>query len=101
MIHHNVDRFVQLNRALGKKFAAQETSLRAFADFAVERSASHVTTTLIVAWAGCAPTPGAAQIRFDQARALAVFLHAKDVRHEIPAMGLLGRSRRRRPAHIF
>ncbi len=37
MIHHNVDRFVQLNRALGKKFAVQETSLRAFADFAVER----------------------------------------------------------------
>jgi len=102
MIHHNVDRFVQLNRALGKKFAAQETSLRAFADFAVERSASHVTTTLIVAWAGCAPTPGAAQIRFDQARALAVFLHAEDLRHEIPAMGLLGRSRRRRPApHIL
>lgn len=102
MMHQDVDRFVQLNRALGKKFAAQETSLRAFADFAVERSANHVTTTLIVAWAGCAPTPGAAQIRFDQARALAVFLHPEDVQHEIPAMGLLGRSRRRRPApHIL
>jgi integrase/recombinase XerD len=102
MMHHNFDRFVQLNRTLGKKFAAQETSLQAFADFAVARSASHVTTALIVAWAGCASTPGAVQIRFDQARAFAVFLHAEDVRHEIPAMGLLGRSRRRRPApHIL
>ena len=102
MMHHHVDRFVQLNRALGMKFAAQETSLRAFADFAAERSITHVTTALILEWAGGAATPYAAQARFDRARALTVFLHAEDARHEIPAMGLLGRSRRRRPApHIL
>ena len=98
MMHSHVDRFVQLNRALGKKFAAQETSLRSFADFAADRSASHVTTTLILEWAGGASTPGAVQIRVDQARALAVFLHAEDAHHEIPPLNLLGRSRRRRPA---
>ena len=97
MMHSHVDRFVQLNRALGKKFAAQETSLRSFADFAADRSASHVTTTLILEWAGGASTPGAVQIRVDQARALAVFLHAEDAHHEIPPLNLLGRSRRRRP----
>ncbi|WP_235915189.1 hypothetical protein [Brucella anthropi] len=96
MMHHDVDRFVQLNRALGMKFAAQETSLRAFADFAAERSITHVTTALILEWAGGAATPYAAQARFDRARALTMFLHAEDARHEIPAMGLLGRSRRRR-----
>ena len=102
MMHHHVDRFVQLNRALGKKFAAQEISLRAFADFAEERSITHLTAALILEWAGGAATPDAAQARFDRARALAVFLHAEDARHEIPAMGLLGRSRRRRPApHIL
>ncbi|MBS4009571.1 MAG: tyrosine-type recombinase/integrase [Roseovarius sp.] len=102
MIHHHVDRFVQLNRTLGKKFAAQETSLRAFADFAAKRSITHLTAALILEWAGGAATPYAAQARFDRARALAVFLHAEDSRHEIPAMGLLGRSRRRRPApHIL
>ena len=98
MMHHNVDRFVQLNRALGKKFAAQETSLRDFADLAAERSATQVTAALILEWAGGASTPNAARARFDRVRALAVFLHAEDARHEIPAMDLLGRSRRRRPA---
>ena len=102
MMHHHVDRFVRLNRALGMKFAAQETSLHAFADFTAERSITHVTAALILEWAGGASTPDAAQARFDRARALAVFLHAEDAQHEIPAMGLLGRSRRRRPApHIL
>jgi integrase len=102
MMHHHVDRFVRLNRALGMKFAAQETSLRAFADFAAERSITHVSAALILEWASGAATPGAAQARFDRARALAVFLHAEDARHEIPTMGLLSRSRRRRPApHIL
>ncbi|MEO4045231.1 tyrosine-type recombinase/integrase [Hoeflea sp. CAU 1731] len=76
--------------------------MRAFADFAAERSITHVTAALILEWAGGATTPDAAQARFDRARALAVFLHAEDARHEFPAMGLLGRSRRRRPApHIL
>ncbi|MFV0384550.1 tyrosine-type recombinase/integrase [Paracoccus sp. (in: a-proteobacteria)] len=102
MMHHHVDRFVQLNRALGMKFAAQERSLRVFADFAAERSITHLTAALILEWAGGAATPYAAQERFDRARALTIFLHAEDARHEIPAMGLLGRSRRRRPApHIL
>ena len=98
MIHHHVDRFVHLNRTLGKKFAAQETSLRAFADFAEERSITHLTAALILEWAGGGATPYAAQERFDRARALAVFLRAEDSQHEIPAAGLLGRLRRRRPA---
>jgi integrase len=102
MMHHHVDRFVKLNRALGKKFAAQEVSLRTFADFVAERSIMHLTTALILEWAGLAATPNAAQARFDRARALAVFLHSEDAQHQIPAMGLLGRPRRRRPApHIL
>ena len=102
MMHQDVDRFVQLNRTLGKKFVEQETSLRAFADFAAERSIKHVTVRLVLEWAGGASSPIAAQTRFEQVRALAVFLHAEDARHEIPAAGLMGRSRRRRPApHIM
>lgn len=102
MIHYHVDRFVQFNRILGKKFTAQEVSLRAFADFAAERSITLLTAALILEWAAGAATPDAAQARFDRARALAVFLHAEDSQHEIPAKGLLGRSRRRRPApHIL
>jgi len=102
MMHHHVDRFIRLHRALGKKFTAQERSLREFAAFAADRSAAHVTAALILDWAGGASTPDAAQGRYDRARALAVFLHAEDARHEIPAAGVLGRSRRRRPApHIL
>jgi integrase len=102
MMHQDVDRFVQLNRALGKKFVEQETSLRAFANFAAERSIKHVTSAVATEWAAGASSPLAAQTRFDRIRALAVFLHAEDARHEIPAAGLMGRSRRRRPApHIL
>jgi integrase len=102
MMHQDVDRFVQLNRALGKKFVEQETSLRAFANFAAERSIKHVTSAVATEWAAGASSPLAAQARFNRIRALAVFLHAEDARHEIPAAGLMGRSRRRRPApHIL
>ena len=38
MIHQHVDRYVLLHRALGKKFDAQEKSLRQFAVFADKRT---------------------------------------------------------------
>ncbi|MEI9986092.1 MAG: tyrosine-type recombinase/integrase [Aliidongia sp.] len=98
MIHHHVDRYVLLHRALGKKFDAQEKSLHQFAAFADERATPYITAGLILEWAGEAPTPNAARIRFDCVRALAKFLHSEDPRHEAPAAGLLGRGRRRRPA---
>ena len=98
MMHRHVDRYILLHRALGKKFSAHEKSLHEFADFAGERSAAHITAALILEWAGAASTPNAARIRFDRARALAGFLHGEDSLHEIPAAGLLGRGRRRRPA---
>jgi integrase/recombinase XerD len=98
MIHHHVDRYILLHRALGKKFDAQEKSLHQFAAFADERAAPHITAGLILEWARAAPTPNAARIRFDCVRALAKFLHSEDPRHEAPAAGLLGSGRRRRPA---
>lgn len=102
MMHHHVDRYINLHRALGKEFNKQEKSLREFASFAADRLAHHVTAVLILDWAGSASTPNSAQERFDHARALAVFLHAEDAQHEVPLAGLFGRSRRRRPApHIL
>ena len=98
MIHHHVDRYVLLHRALGKKFDAQEKSLHQFAEFASERAAAHITAQLILDWAKEAPTANAARIRFDLVRALANFLHSEDPDHEAPVAGLLGRGRRRRPA---
>ncbi|WP_029066105.1 tyrosine-type recombinase/integrase [Labrenzia sp. DG1229] len=98
MMQHHVGRYILLQRTLGKKFCAQEKSLNKFATFAGARSATHMTAALILEWAGTASTPNAARIRFDQARALAKFLHGEDARHEIPAAGLLGRGRRQRPA---
>lgn len=102
MMHHHVDRYINLHRALGKELTKQEKSLREFAAFATDQSAHHITAALILEWAGSAATPNSAQERFDRARALAVFLHAEDAQHEVPAAGLFGRSRRRRPApHIL
>ncbi|MGO9172728.1 MAG: tyrosine-type recombinase/integrase [Rhodomicrobium sp.] len=98
MIHHHVDRYVLLHRALGKKFAAQEKPLRQFAEFAQQRAATFITARLILEWAKEASTPNAARTRFELARALAEFLHGEDPRHEAPVSGLLGRGRRQRPA---
>lgn len=97
MMHHHVERYILFHRALGKKFTAHEKVLHAFADFALERSATHITAALILEWAGGASTPNATQKRFERARALAVFLHAEDARHEFPSPGLLGNARKRRP----
>ena len=102
MIRHLVDRFVHLQRALGKTFAKQEKALQQFAVFADERSATALTTPLVLEWAGQASSPNATRTRFDQARAFAAFLHGEDPRHEVPTAGLLGRGRSRRPApHIL
>ena len=102
MIRHLVDRFVHLQRALGKTFAKQEKALQQFAEFADERSATALTTSLVLEWAGQASSANATRTRFDQARALATFLHGEDPRHEVPTAGLLGRGRSRRPApHIL
>ncbi len=98
MIHHHVDRYVQLHRALGKKFDAQEKALRQFAIFVAKRAAASITAELILQWAGEAPTPNSARVRFDLARAFAEFLRSEDPRHQAPAVGLMGRGRRRRPA---
>lgn len=98
MIHHHVDRYVRLHRALGKKFDAQEKALRQFAIFVAKRTAVSITAELILEWIREAPTPNAARVRFDRARAFAEFLHGEDPRHEAPAVGLMGRGRRRRPA---
>jgi len=102
MMHRHVDRYINLHRALGKRFTKHEKSLREFAAFAADRSDLHVTAALILEWAGSAATPNSAKDRYDQARAFAMFLHAEDVQHEVPVAGLFGRSRRRRPApHIL
>ncbi|WP_298109807.1 tyrosine-type recombinase/integrase [Bradyrhizobium sp.] len=102
MIHRHVDRYVQLHRALGKKFDAQEKALRQFATFLAGRAAAFITAELMLEWVGEASTSNAARIRFDLARAFAEFLRGEDPRHEAPTAGLLGRGRQRRPApHIL
>lgn len=98
MIHHHVDRYVLLHRALGKKFVAQEKPLHQFAEFAQQRAAIFITAGLMLEWAKEAPTPNATRTRFKLARALAEFLHGEDPRHEVPVSGLLGHGRRQRPA---
>lgn len=98
MIHHHVDRYVRLHRALGKKFDAQETALLQFAKFAAERTTAPLTADLVVEWAAEAATPNAARSRFDLARAFAEFLQGEDPQNRAPAPGLMGRGRRRRPA---
>lgn len=98
MMHQHVDRYIQLHRALGKKFDAQEQALSQFAILASESAATIITVELILEWVREAATPNAARIRFGRARAFAEFLHGEDPRHEVPAAGLMGRGRRRRPA---
>jgi len=87
MMHHHVDRYINLHRALGKGFNKHEKSLRDFAAFAADRSDHRVTASLILAWAGSAATPNSAQDRYDLARAFAMFLHAEDAQHEVPVAG--------------
>ena len=93
----HVKDYVARKRALGLSFREQERVLMRYAEFADAREDRFVRADSVLDWASTATSVGEAQKQLRIVRAMAVFLHVGDARHEVPHRDALGRPRRHRP----
>ena len=89
--------YVAGRKALGLSFREQERILMRYAEFADARGDRFVRADSVLDWAGTATSVREAQKQLRIVRAMAVFLHVGDTRHEVPHRDALGRPRRHRP----
>lgn len=102
MLSNDIDRHIELRRALGFKYRVQASLLRSYARFAEERGDEVVRILTVTDWAGQACSIAQRRNRLLTVRRLAKELHAEDTRHEIPPAGLFGRRcYERRIPHIY
>ena len=86
--------YVARKRALGLSFTNQERVLMRYAECADARDDMFVRNNSVLNWASTATSAGEAQRRLSIVRAMAVFLHVEDDRHEVPHRDALGKSKR-------
>lgn len=96
MTDHAKD-YVALQKALGLSFREQERVLTRYAEHADARCERFVRAGSVLDWAGAATSVREAQRRLRFVRALAVFLHVDDDRHEVPHRDALGKPKQYRP----
>ena len=97
MLRESVERYVALNRKLGRKYHREERLLLDFANFAETKGDRFVHPATAVAWAE-RPSAHHSKIRLRIVHNFAVAMKAEDPRHEIPPKGLFGDVRYRRPS---
>jgi integrase/recombinase XerD len=88
MLSQDLDRYLELRRALGHKLEGGETLLRSFVRHAQAQGENHISTASAFAWAAETRTGHQSSRRLRVLVSLARFLHAEDPRHEIPPRAL-------------
>jgi integrase/recombinase XerD len=88
MLTQDLDRYLELRRALGHKLEAGEILLRSFVRQAQAEGESHIAAASALAWAAQTRTGHQGSRRLTVLIGLARFLHAEDPRHEIPPRSL-------------
>jgi integrase len=102
MLKDDVDRYIELRRAMGFKLRVQSGLLHSFATFATQRGDGHVRTETVLAWSAQAPSATQRRNRLQVVRGFARQLKAEDERHEVPPADAFGRPKRtRRMPHIY
>lgn len=100
-ITDQVERFVAMKQKLGYRFTHSAWPLRNFARFAGNRDETFIRSATAVEWASTAGAQSQRIRRLHTVHSLACWLHAEDVRHEIPPRDALGyRSRSRTQPHL-
>lgn len=94
---NHVDRYIAYKRRLGFKLFNEERLLRRYVTQAAVHGDQFLRTARMLEWAGTARSPSTVRNRLDALRGFAVWLHAEDQRHQIPARHL-GPANKRRPA---
>ena len=97
MLKKDVERYIALNRRLGRKYDQHERLLSDFADFAAARGEDAVRSATAISWAG-RPSVLSSRIRLGCVADFAVAMKAEDPCHEIPPKDHFGAVRYRRPS---
>jgi integrase len=97
MLNDQIERYVALHRSFGRKFAAQERTLRLFAAYAGSFGDRHTNIERIYDWCRTASSQNVARTRFDVVRRFCLYGHAEDQKHQVPPASVFGRGKRQRP----
>jgi len=103
MLKEQVNRYIALQRSLGRRFIQEERLLHSFVSFASKTGDRSIRTQTVLDWATTEVESSSYRIRhLTVVRHCALALRAEDVRHEIPSAYALGwdRPRHYRP-HIY
>jgi integrase/recombinase XerD len=101
MLTSDIDRYLELRRALGHKLETTEGALRSFARYAAPLGQRHIIASSALAWASQSATAPQRAKRLTVLVSFARFLHAEDPRHEIPPRTLICPPTPRRPPYIL
>ena len=96
-ISEHVSRFVAMKRKLGYRFERNERVLSSFASFAEARNETFIRSETAIEWASAAASQSEGVRRLRAVHDFGSWLHAEDVRHEVPPRDALGRLNKRRP----
>ena len=88
MLSQDLDRYLELRRALGHKLEGGDILLGSFVRQAEAQGKEHISTASAIAWAAQTRTGHQSSRRLRVVVGFARFLHAEDCRHEIPPRGL-------------
>lgn len=98
-----VESYLALRRATGRRLECAEVTLRGFAQYATDRGEQFVRSQTALEWVKTKSVTAAKRaFRLADIVRFARFMHAEDVRHEVPPRDFFGRhSSRRRPPFLF
>jgi len=102
-LHHLLDEYLQVRRALGYKLSSEGQRLPNFATFLQRARLPFITTESAMAWAMQSPsgTPRSFATRLRMVRGLARYVRAQDARTQIPPMDLLPHRRHRGTPYLY
>lgn len=91
------ERYIALKRRLGVKYEGADGILLGYARYADACGDRSVLSGRVVEWSSQASTADSAKRRLELLRNFAIWLHAEDDRHEVPARNILGPRQQTRP----
>lgn len=101
-LHQTLADYLAVRRALGYKLERAEKLLGQFLDYLQDENASTVTIEHALSWATApASDPWWHALRLNAVRPFAVYLHARDPRHEVPPVGLISYGSSRATPYLY
>ena len=102
MLNKMINRYVELQRAMGFKYRIQNSLLQNFSAFAQKEGNTYVCCKTVIEWAKLAPSRPQRRNRLLTVRRFAIAMQAQDKRYEIPPADVFGRETfKRRNPHIL